>query len=225
MLPNFNASRLSASLQKEKEATSSTLGKKQQRCARAWEMAKIASDHPRHAGEFLTEQGQSGKFETEVYLRYIDASDVVRVDMLLDGINLGRFLVDNNGPCRYWVANRCYFLFFNLALQTAGKYLARQIVYHQLLMRRAQPFVDLLQAGKGPQQDACPLALATAYHCEQEWQVSSNYAYFRLTANGQQHELRVYGDRFTWGTAGKGPEASRLSQEEMMHLLERKLFG
>lgn len=222
MLSPFNTNHLRIYLQRERENLARGLGHKRRAHEKAWEKARLACEYLQQAGQVLISQGLPAVWDVRLQPANTHRPGVVRIEITLDGAGLGRFLINDDWLVRYMVADKSY-MFFGLALRAAGRYLARQVAYYQLLRQRMQPFAAHIREQAGGQRRSCPLEVTTHYNCEQEWELRYNYLWLRFSINGNAYALRVYGDRFLWD--GNGDEAQRtlFTEEEVMQALDEAL--
>lgn len=222
MLSPFNASRLRIHLQRERENLARALGRKRQAHEKAREKAQRACAYLQQAGQLLVNQGLPAAWDVRVQPVNTYRPGAMRVEMTLDGADLGRFLINDDWLIRYRVADQSY-LFFGLALRAAGRYLARQVAYYQLLRRRMQPFAEYLREGAGRLGHRHALEVTTHYNCEQEWDIRYNYLWLRFSVNGKAYALRIYGDRFLWDGNGNEAQRTLFTEEEVLQVLDEAL--
>lgn len=106
MLPYFNAGRLKMRLRKEQASLDKALDRQRRAHTRAWKKAEAVSDYLRTAGLVLAEPGLPGKLETRIWARTPGLSTEVQVDILLESVYIGRFLVSDSWEFPFWVAAR-----------------------------------------------------------------------------------------------------------------------
>jgi hypothetical protein len=222
MLSPFNANRLRLCLQREKEHLAHALGRKRRAHEKAREKAQRACAYLQQAGRLLVSQGLPAAWEIRVQPANTHRPGAVRIEMTLDGAALGRVLINDDWLIRYMVADRSY-LFFGLALRAAGRYLARQVAYYQLLRQRMQPFAEWLREEAGRPGRRHALEVTTHYNCEQEWDIRYNYLWLRFSANGKAYTLRIYGDRFLWDGDGNAAQRTLFAEEEVLQALDEAL--
>lgn len=223
MLPHSEASRLLVRFQKEWGAMSEKLGGERRLHDRAWEQARYAGDYLLGAAQLLGSPDAPLPLEAAVKPRSPEQPQQVQVRILLAEEDIGGFWVlPDHFWCRYYVVGRARHT-FPRALQLLGNYLARKAAYYQLLKRRAQPFLELLQADAGQLQRHGPLHFEPGFAGHKNWDVRPDYHYLRLVGDSQAHTLRIFGDRYTWGLSYQAPQVTLVRFEEMLHYIRQEM--